>query len=98
VQKNEWSTAKTLDKVAWSFGYRGHDVDELSGSVLRQPWRGELEEGRKPVAWGNRFRGSPRIEREQRQARGGFNGGESTAASSRFRRGGDEDYVASGPN
>ena len=55
VQQNERAMGFAMDKVAWTFALREHDVDELSGSVLRQPWRGELEEGREPVTWGKRL-------------------------------------------
>jgi hypothetical protein len=44
-----------MDMAAWSFASRGHDVDEHSGSVLRRPWRCELEEGREAVAWGEKL-------------------------------------------
>src|SRR4051812_442207 len=76
-------------------GHRGDLIVVHGGDVLRHPWRIRTENEREGTRLGETLSSSPQFERKQRQARGGFNGGESTTASSRVQREVEDDGVGS---
>src|SRR3954471_20777446 len=86
------SQTRALDTM---MGHRGDLIVVHGGDVLRHPWRKRIEGLRGAGSLGKTLRSSPWFERKQRLAREGFNGGESTTASSRVQREVEDDGVGS---